>query len=268
MIIENNLLECDIIKKFMNEYKFPKELKINLIITNDMDKEYKKYLKKYNKENDYISVFDYNGITCVPNTIDEETTLLINYDRVKEINDNNYEVICTIFHELIHAKDYYYYFKMNFNGNYDSSTHRDNTYGFVNWSEFNAKRISYYEYCKLVHKDKIKSQEELKNILINELPNKNKTLEDSINNTELDFEDIIYELMFYLGRYSIWEEVFPNEFENGKRYPDILDKFQPIINKLYELLKKDSNSFQNYQEIKKLINNFKGTLVNIQSKKI
>ena len=107
MIIENNLLEYDIIKTFMEKYKFPKELKINLVITSDMDKEYEKHLKKHNKEYDYISVLDYNGITCIPNTINEETTLLINYDRVEEINNNNYEVICTIFHELIHAKDYY-----------------------------------------------------------------------------------------------------------------------------------------------------------------
>ena len=95
MIIENNLLECDIIKNFMEEYKFPKELKIKLIITSDMDKEYERHLKKYNKEYDYISVFDYNGITCVPNTIDEEITLLINYDRViAALND--YEVLYMI----------------------------------------------------------------------------------------------------------------------------------------------------------------------------
>ena len=267
MIIDNNLLECDIIKEFMEEYKIPKKLKIKLVITNDMEKEYENHLKKYNKEYDYLSVFDYNGITCVPNTIDDEITLLINYDRVQEINNKNCEVICTVFHELIHAKDYYSYFRMNFNGVYDSSTNRDSTYGFTNWSEFNAKKISYYEYCKLIHGNKLNSKDELNNILTNELPNKNKALEDSINNTEIDYEDIIYELMLYLGRYAIWEKLFPNEFKNGKRYPNILNEFQPVIDKLYKLLKNNSNNLQDYQEIKKLINYFKGMLVNIQSKK-
>ena len=111
MIIDNKLLENDIIKSFMKKYKIPKELSIKIIITDDMEKEYKHQLNKFNKRYDYISPIDYNGITCVPNSIDEETIILINYDRVKDIKSNNAEVICTIFHELIHAKDYYFYYK-------------------------------------------------------------------------------------------------------------------------------------------------------------
>lgn len=265
MIIDNNILESDIIKSFMNNYDFPKDLKIKLIITTDIEAEYKSQLQKLNKPYDYVSPIDYNGLTCVPNTIDEETIIIINYDRVKDYKNNNCEVICTIFHELIHAKDYYIYFKNNCNGKYDSSKNRDSLYGFTNWSEFNAKKISYLEYCKLLHGDKLKSNEELENINTNELPNKNKEIEDYLKSDDEDMEYIIYNLMFYLGRYSIWEELFPNEFCDNKKFPDELLKYKPIIDDLYITLKNNSGNIDDYIKIKKLINYFKGTWVNILS---
>ena len=267
MIIENNLLECDIIKTFMEKYRFPKELKINLVITSDMDKEYEKHLKKYNKEYDYISVFDYNGIICIPNNINEEITILINYERVQEINDKNYEVICTIFHELIHAKDYYNYFKQYIDGKYDSSIHRDSTYGFVNWSEFNAKKISYYEYCKLIHGEKLKTNEELKNIEENEIPDKNNKIDEILKDNDKDVEDIIYNLMLYLGRYSVWEELFPTVFNDGKKFSKELFKYKPIVDELYNLLNNNPSKMNDYEEIKKIINYIKGRWVNISSNK-
>lgn len=226
----------------------------------------KKQLKRLNKQYDYVSPNDYNGITCVPNNINEETILLINYERVKELKNNNNEVICTIFHKLIHAKDYYIYSKKHCNGEYDSSKNRDSLYGFTNWSEFNAKRISYYEYCKLLHGDKLNSNEELINIKTNELPNKNEEIEEFLKDEDLDLEDIIYYLMFYLGRYSVWEKLFPQEFNDGKEYPNELLKYKPLIDELYKKLKSNPNKMEEYVEIKKLINYFKGAWVNISSK--
>lgn len=265
MIIENNLLECDIIKFFMSKHEITKELKIKLVITDNLDEEYQKHLKEYNKEYDYISVFDYNGITCIPNTIDETTTLLINYDKIEKLNENNLEVICTIFHELIHAKDYYTYFKNYFNGKYDSSHHRDSTYGFTYWSEFNAKRISYYEYCKIIHGDKIKSNENLNNIINIELPNYNEEIDRLLKDEDSDMEDIIYNLMFYLGRYSVWEKLFPNEFINNQKFSTELLKYKPIVDELYNLLKNNFGKMNEYEEIKKYINYIKGRWVNIAS---
>ena len=265
MFIQNNLLECDIIKSFMNKYEFPKELKIKLVITNDLDEEYQKHLKKYNKEYDYVSVFDYNGITCVPNTTDEEVTILINYDKIEKLNENNLEVICTIFHELIHAKDYYNYFKTFFDGKYDSSHHRDSTYGFTYWSEFNAKRVSYLEYCKLIHGGKIKSKENLSNIINIELSNHNEELDRLLNDEKSDMEDIIYNLMFYLGRYSIWEELFFDVFSNNQKFSKELIKYNPFVDELYDLLKNNSGKMNEYEDIKRKINLIKGRWVNLTS---
>ena len=60
MAIDNNLLECDIFKSFMEEYDFPKELKIKIIVAGDMEDEYKKQLQRLNKKYDYhFSVSQY-----------------------------------------------------------------------------------------------------------------------------------------------------------------------------------------------------------------
>lgn len=265
MIIDNKLFEEDVFKTFMKEYDFPKELRIKIIVTPDIDDEYKKQLKRLNKKYDYVSPIDYNGITCVPNTVEEETIILINYDRIDALKDKDYGVICTIFHELIHAKDYYNYAKKYSEGKYDSSRNRDSLYGFNNWDEFNAKRISYHEYCKLAHGEKLHSDEELKNIEENELPVKNKEIEEYLTDDNIDIEMLIYNLMFYLGRYSIWEELFPKEFGNNARFPEKLTKYKPVVDELYEALKNNSGRMEDYIEIKKLINYFKGAWVNISN---
>ena len=209
-------------------------------------------LKKLNKPYDYISPIDFNGLTCVPNKIEEDTIILINSDRVIDLKNNNYEVICTIFHELIHAKDYYSYFKKYCNGIYDSSKDRGNQYGFMYWSEFNAKKISYYEYCKLMHGEKINSKEELSDLLKNE---------------DADVEDIIYNLMFYLGRYSVWEKLFPEEFINNQKLPKEMLKYEPLITELYKSLKNNSGTKEEYKEIRGLLNYFKGIWINISTSK-
>ena len=253
MIINNKLLELDAFKSFIKEYDFPKELKVKIIVTPDMDGEYKKQLQRLNKKYDYISPIDYNGITCVPNTIDEETIILINYDRVDALKNKDYGIIRTLFHELIHAKDYYNYAKEYCDGKYDSSKNRDSLYGLYYWSEFNAKKISYYEYCKLAHGDILYSNEKLKNIEQNELPVKNKEIEEYLTDDNIDIEYIIYNLMFYLGRYSIWEKLFPREFGNNAKFPDELNKYKPVVDELYKALK--NNSTINYNSSRQFVSN-------------
>ena len=54
------------------------------IVTSDMENEYKSQLKRLNKKYDYVSPIDYNGITCVPNNVDEETIIKAAYTYEQE----------------------------------------------------------------------------------------------------------------------------------------------------------------------------------------
>ena len=80
-----------------------------------------------------------------------------------------------------------------------------------------------------------------------------------------DLEDIIYDLMFYLGRYSVWEELFPSEFSKGLNYPSELSKYEPLISDLYDCLKNNSGELEEYSKIRNLLNSFKAMWVNISS---
>ena len=71
--------------------------------------------------------------------------------------------------------------------------------------------------------------------------------------------------MFYLGRYSVWEKLFPNEFINNQKFSTELLKYKPIVDELYNLLKNNFGKMNEYEKIKKYINYIKGRWVNIAS---
>ncbi len=52
MIIDNKLLKEDVFKSFMKEHNFPKELKVKIIVTADMENEYKRQLQRLNEKYD------------------------------------------------------------------------------------------------------------------------------------------------------------------------------------------------------------------------
>lgn len=248
---------------YIQKNDMPKDLKFEIEIVDNIEKNSKDYFKKIKKDYDYISIQDYNGATLVPHTTNEPIMIFLSKERALNAKNNNYEIICTLFHELTHAADFHNYYSKYCGGNYDSGVDRDSQYGFLNWTEFHAKRISYLEYCKIINGDKITSKESLENILNVELPKKNNELDEYLINNECDLEDIIYNLMFYLGRYSVWEDWFPSEFENGKHFSVELKKYLPLIVELSDLLKNTRNSKNEYENIKKHINYFKGMYVNL-----
>ena len=49
------------------------------------------------------------------------------------------------------------------------------------------------------------------------------------------------------------------------KFSSELNKYKLLVDKLYDALKNNSGKMENYIEIKKLINYFKGALVNIMS---
>jgi len=49
------------------------------------------------------------------------------------------------------------------------------------------------------------------------------------------------------------------------KFSSELNKYKPLVDKLYDALKNNSGKMEDYIEIKKLINYFKGARVNVMS---
>ena len=70
------------------------------------------------------------------------------------------------------------------------------------------------------------------------LPYYNKEIDKLLKDSNSDMENIIYNIMFYLGRYSVWEELFPEVFSNNQKFSRELIKYKPFVDELYDLLAK------------------------------
>lgn len=203
-------------KSIFTENNISKDFEINWVFTDDLSVEYKKYNKKY-KRNQRFTDNDYNGLVIPPKNIKEPFNILINK---KELDDfgKDYMLFCTVYHELTHAVDFYKYCKLFFNGDYDEMLKSNNYYAFFIWTEFNAKKKSYIfyrNYLPVVFCNK----EDLINL---EVPKKNKELEDVLD--QMNCIDLIYTITHYLARYMVWEDLFYDDFKGFKYVPDKLKR--------------------------------------------
>lgn len=257
MISSNDILEnIDyyikfIISMYEKDYEIPVELKYNIQIVDSIEDSVKDFMNRTNREYETDEI-DYNGTTCVPNTIDEITEIFISKDLIIDCNKNIYQFICTIIHELTHAIDFYNFARKYFDGNYNNMIFNSDPYGFKMWTEFNAKRKSYLMYSRFLiscFKDN--------NIPYNkpidyELGFQNDIITKSITSNSHNIA--VYDIMQYLGRYSCWELDYYEDFSNGKLFPKIFkEKLEPIISDLYTKLKQNNDSMEYYNELARLV---------------
>lgn len=218
-------------KSLFTENGIYEELEINWVFTNDLATEYKKYCKKYGRNQRFNDV-DYNGIVIPPNNISEPFNILIN-QRELDTFGKDYMLFCTVYHELVHAIDYYKYCKTFFDGDYNEMLNDEKYFAFFIWTEFNAKKKSYIFYRNYLP-ILFGGKEELLNI---EVTKKNSDLELSLCSSNVD---LIYVITHYLARYMRWEELYYDEFKNFKYVPDILKKIMgKNLKKFYTFFKKN-----------------------------
>ena len=180
---------------------------------------------------------------------------------------NNFQYICTVFHEITHAVDFYRYASNRFNGNYEEMTKSYDYSGFKMWTEFNAKFKSYSYYSNLIK------------IAYNGIDNGNICL-DQIESGEVDMQNnevetsikennwniAIYYIIQYLGRYYCWELEDEKKFINGKMFPDIFkNKLEPEVKELYSLLKMSPDTLFYYSQIDDALKKLRVKLILIDS---
>lgn len=250
------------VNMYSQEYKIPDSLKCRIQIVDNIAETTKEFMNRTNRKY-IVDETDYNGTTCIPNVITDEIEIHISKKLIENYRTNNWQFICTLFHELTHAVDFYNHCDKWFQGNYDSMINGSDPYGFHMWTEFNAKQKSYLLYSRFIRKCMEESKLPVGNPADGELEFQNDIITKSIktNNRKI----AIYDIIQYLGRYYCWEIDFPNDFSDGKLFPEIFKQIlEPEITDLYNTLKKSDDSIMYYNEIARLIRFLVGKLVMIE----
>lgn len=242
--------------KVIEDSDFKGNIPIEFKITDNIKEEIDNYYENNKHSNTFQDFSDLNGVFLPPNNTKGKSIILINNKELQKSKDNNCQIICTLYHELTHAIDYYNYCNDFFDGDYNKMWQNELTYSFYIWTEFNAKRKSYIFYRNFLQGDKSNSSESLDLIIKNEIPLHNNDIKNKIKNYKGEY-DIIYYLIHYLARYMVWDETFEINFANFKMIPEeVKTLLGNNLDILYDYLKKHknySNNINDYNELTKII---------------
>ena len=192
-----------------------------------------------------------NGTIVIPESIDDVSYILVSINTI-----DNYQFVSTIIHELTHIHDIYNFYIFN-KDKYVSLREMDNYKEFniyILWSEYNARRKGYYFYRKIMHmifSDTNKSEsEQIEHILNIECLGQMEYLKNQLFKYENNKHHYIYNIIQFIGRFSVWNDLFPNDFNVNTLPNELLVMFGDKIINLYEFLYKNKN----FDDIKLKIN--------------
>lgn len=220
---ELNIKPIDVEVEFTDDlYKRRLELAIN-----------EKDIANVEKGKSFISGL--NGTLVLPTTSNEKPHILISNSTI----DDSMLFISTIIHELTHIHDFYDYAK-HYNIECFSDIEKDdNFYNLYFWTEFHARRNGYYFYRKIYKSlinDNLSREEEIEHIRETECPFQLKYLIDQLIKYENNPTQFVYSIIQLLGRFSVWQDLFPNEFNASKLPKELLNTFGYRITSIYEFL--------------------------------
>lgn len=179
------------------------------------------------------------AIAIPPKTIDGKFTIVINQDYFWEsAKTQDWQWVGTLTHEMTHVCDYINYVKMNDLDNYDVAQRELVHRPFVLWTEFHARATGYFFIRKFIFGEKYNDKsdkEQTDNILQRELPFQINWFSQQYEAANGNADIQLYETMQFMGRYSIWEKLFPNVFNKRVRQhvfgsnPWMLDMYEFLI---------------------------------------
>lgn len=153
----------------------------------------------------------------------------------------NSQFISTIIHELTHIYDFIDFASEFCEDDYEYIDIHDLFGPFYFWTEFNARRKGYY-YYRDIHLDlvdeKLSEEEQIKHILQTELNLHSERLFNDLREyLNARNNQFIYSLIQFLGRFSVWEDLFPEVINSNNHLPDYLKTmYGEKVICLYELL--------------------------------
>ena len=175
-----------------------------------------------------------NGTMVLPTDVNGTPHILISNSKI----DDSGAFLGTIIHELTHIHDFHDFVKhVNYNSFFDAETHKDFPL-IYQWSEYHARRTGYFFYRKAAYLiiDDISTEEQLEHIKGYECSFQLEILRNQLNKYENNATLFIYSIMQFLGRFSVWQDLFPN-YINVNLFPrELLLTFGERITNLYEFL--------------------------------
>ena len=201
-----------------------------------------------------------NGTMVMPSTKDGIHYILIS----KAILNETY-YIGTIIHELTHIHDYIDFSAEFCDGNYESIWEHASSGFFYYWSEFHARRNGYSYSRKILN-----CEDDIDFILNTEIELQNDYLLKNLRTHRYsDAVNYVYFVVQYMGRFSIWEDMYPDKITAHTHLPDYLQNaYGPKLIELYDTLHSMVNfdiAIAKLEEIEGLI---RSTFKDYQSKSI
>lgn len=188
-----------------------------------------------------------NGTMVLPKTRFESPFILISNSAVND----SCQFISTLIHELTNIHDFYNFSEFHSLQSFSTISSLIDFDLFYYWTEYHARRLGYYFYRQiLLSKDTRSTTEHIEHIKSTEYPFHFRylctELSKHTNNPTLYF----YDLMQFIGRFSIWETLYPEI-----QLPPELD----MIDELYRFLS-THNTFSEFisdiHQLRTCINNF------------
>ncbi|MCI6242357.1 MAG: hypothetical protein MR646_03510 [Agathobacter sp.] len=163
----------------------------------------------------------YRGMIIPPREREGKFTIVISYYYLLDsCQRDDFQWVGTLVHEMTHVQDYVEYADMHDMKSYDKIQRRIEHRPFALWTEFNAKAKGYFFMSKYQYSESytdIYDKTHTDFILQKELPFQIKAFNKSCSAAEGNMDEQLYSTMQFLGRYSVWENLFPNIFDKNMR---------------------------------------------------
>lgn len=176
-----------------------------------------------------------NGTMMFINNCITDTAHIIISENAIENNINRDQYLSTYIHELTHAYDFYKFGMFNKLNNLEDIWELTDNRAFHFWTEYNAKRQAYYLYRKILNWDNVSSNAIAK-IKNNEIILQINNIKADLFSYQNSINDIIYFIIQFLGRFSVWNDLFPNHFNVNTLPNELINVFGSGLTNLYEFL--------------------------------
>lgn len=161
------------------------------------------------------------GSVILPKELNGKFTIVMDSNYFMDsLQKMDYQWVGTLTHELTHILDFIQYAELHHLDNYDVIQRDMEHRPFMLWTECNARSKGYFFLRKYVFGDKVNDMNDTDQtdfILEKELPYQINVFTKGYGEADDNAWRQMYVATQFLGRYSVWEKLFPNVFTKSVR---------------------------------------------------